>query len=49
MFLNKCITFDAIPSLDDILEDEWLENLRHTDLFRDFIEQIKNIGTIRTW
>jgi tetratricopeptide (TPR) repeat protein len=40
-FLNKCITFDALPSLDDILEDEWLENVRHTELFKEFLTQIK--------
>ena len=41
VFLKKCITYDALPTLDDVLEDEWLENLRHTELFKDFIEQIK--------
>jgi tetratricopeptide (TPR) repeat protein len=41
-FLNKCVNFDALPSLDDLLEDEWLENLRHTELFHSFIEHLKS-------
>ncbi len=41
-FLNKCITYDALPPLDDILDDEWLENVRHTELFATFLEQIKS-------
>lgn len=41
-FLNKCVTFDALPHLDDLLEDEWLENLRHTELFQNFVEHLKS-------
>ena len=42
LFLNKCVTFDALPPLDDILEDEWLENLRHTEIFQTFFERLKS-------
>ncbi|MCH9621905.1 MAG: hypothetical protein S4CHLAM20_13360 [Chlamydiia bacterium] len=42
LFLNKCMRFDALPPLDDVLEDEWLENLRHTELFQSFVEQLKS-------
>ncbi|MCH9616713.1 MAG: hypothetical protein SP4CHLAM5_02740 [Chlamydiia bacterium] len=41
-FLNKCVTFDALPHLDDLLDDEWLENLRHTELFQTFVEHLKS-------
>ncbi|MCH9811871.1 hypothetical protein K0U07_03795, partial [bacterium] len=41
-FLHKCENFDALPHLDDLLEDDWLENLRHTELFHNFIEHLKS-------
>jgi tetratricopeptide (TPR) repeat protein len=42
LFLNKCVTFDALPPLDDVMDDEWLENLRHTEIFQSFFNEIKN-------
>lgn len=41
-FLNKCITYDALPPVDDLLDDEWLENLRHTEIFQTFVEHLKS-------
>ena len=40
-FLNKCINYDSLPQLDDLLEDEWLENLRHTEIFQSFLHHLK--------
>lgn len=39
-FLEKGRTFDCLPSRDEILEDEWLENLRQTEGFQTFIEHL---------
>lgn len=36
-FLEKAEQLEALPPLDEILEDAWLENLRQTELFRSFI------------
>ena len=36
-FLEKGEQLDALPPLDELLEDSWLENLRQTELFRSFI------------
>lgn len=39
-FLEKAKDFDALPILDEILEDEWLENLRDTEGFQTFIDHL---------
>jgi tetratricopeptide (TPR) repeat protein len=39
-FLEKAEHFEALPALDDVLEDDWLENLRQTELFRAFINHL---------
>ena len=41
-FLEKAKTFNALPILDDIFEDDWLENLRETEGFQAFIELIES-------
>ena len=45
-FLEKADANGGLPPLDDILQDEWLESLRQTDMFRHFINQIKNKSRI---
>ena len=40
-FLQKAKTFDALPFLDDLLEDDWLENLRETEAFNEFIADLE--------
>jgi tetratricopeptide (TPR) repeat protein len=40
-FLEKAEHFEALPSLDDVLEDDWLDNLRQTELFRAFINHLE--------
>ncbi len=39
-FLEKAEAFDALPSLDDVLGDDWLENLRNTEVFQAFISHL---------
>ncbi len=39
-FLEKAESYDALPSIDDVLCDDWLENLRNTESFRIFISHI---------
>lgn len=38
-FLLKARQFDALPPIDDLLSDEWLENLRSTSEFQEFMTQ----------
>ena len=40
-FLKKAENFDSLPPIDDVLGDDWLENLRNTDIFRDFIAHLR--------
>ncbi len=40
-FLEKADHADALPALDDLLHDEWLEGLRHTSAFRQFLQHLK--------
>jgi hypothetical protein len=40
-FLKKAQVFDALPSYEEILEDDWLENLRSTKLFEEFISNLE--------
>ena len=39
--LERAEQFDALPPLDEVLEDEWLENLRQTEVFRSFINHLQ--------
>lgn len=41
-FLDKAKEFSGLPSIDEMLHDTWLENLRHTTAFHEFITQIEN-------
>jgi len=41
-FLEKAEQAGALPSLDDMLHDEWLENLVETPSFRHFISHISS-------
>ncbi len=40
MCLQKANTYDALPPSDEILQDEWLDNLRSTSEFQEFILQL---------
>lgn len=41
-FLEKALIFGGLPSRQDILDDEWLENLRETDAFRELLPKIES-------
>ena len=40
-YLERAEQFESLPSLDEVLEDDWLENLRQTELFRSFINHLQ--------
>lgn len=40
-FLKKAREVDGLPPMHEILEDEWLENLRSTSDFFDFISELE--------
>lgn len=40
-FVYKALFAKALPSLEELLEDEWLENLRATDLFAQFMADLE--------
>ncbi|MCI5052197.1 MAG: hypothetical protein MRY21_03550 [Simkaniaceae bacterium] len=40
-FLQKAYEFSALPPLDEILNDSWLDNLRETDFFKAFLSEIQ--------
>ncbi|MES2200151.1 MAG: hypothetical protein V4489_08300 [Chlamydiota bacterium] len=37
IFLAKTNSFSALPSIEDILEDEWLDHVRRSDSFKEFL------------
>ena len=39
-YMEKAEQNDALPPLEDIIHDEWLEGLRNTDAFNAFIKEI---------
>ncbi len=41
-YLERAEVSGTLPALDDMLHDEWLENLVETPLFRQFISQISS-------
>lgn len=40
-FLQKALEHRFLPPIDEIIEDEWLENIRATDAFAQFIAAIE--------
>lgn len=39
-FLEKAHAYGALPPAQELLEDDWLENLRQTDFFHSFIVKV---------
>ncbi|NGX56031.1 MAG: hypothetical protein K1060chlam5_00265 [Candidatus Anoxychlamydiales bacterium] len=39
--LNKANKLDVLPPIDEILEDEWLENLRSQEMFTEFLYNLE--------
>ncbi len=40
--IEKAGAFHALPSLDELLQDDWLEGLRATSYFQEIIDRIEN-------
>lgn len=40
-FINKCHQVNALPNLEEILEDEWLDGLRDTEYFHQFLSYLE--------
>jgi tetratricopeptide (TPR) repeat protein len=40
-FIEKADEFDSLPPMDELLQDEWLDGLRATPYFREFIHRIE--------
>lgn len=40
--LERAEAVNALPFLEDILHDDWLENLKHTEQFRHFAQQLSH-------
>ncbi|MBS3904382.1 MAG: hypothetical protein KGZ39_03560 [Simkania sp.] len=40
-FIEKADEFDALPSIEDMMQDEWLEGLRATPYFREFMYRLE--------
>jgi tetratricopeptide (TPR) repeat protein len=36
-YLEKAEQFDSLPPIEEVMDDDWLSNLRETELFRSFI------------
>ena len=41
-YLERAEMSGALPAIEDVLHDEWLEGLRSTNVFRTFIVQLSN-------
>ncbi|MCE2983111.1 MAG: tetratricopeptide repeat protein [Parachlamydia sp.] len=41
-YLERALQYGALPPLEDLLHDEWLEALRQTPSFRQFIHQLSS-------
>ncbi len=41
-YLEKSKKFGALPMVDDLFQDHWLENVKETELFRRFIMSLKD-------
>ena len=40
-FLYKAQDFDALPTIDEILQDSWIDNLKSTPAFQALIEKLE--------
>jgi hypothetical protein len=39
-FLKKAEVFEALPTTDELLEDDWLEKVRKTKYFEEFLSYL---------
>jgi len=47
-FLEKAEEFNSLPPIDDMLQDEWLESLRATPYFREFLSRLEKARVSET-
>ena len=40
LYIYKANAYDALPSIDEMLQDEWLDNLRSMGDFQEFVTQL---------
>ena len=40
-FLDKAHKCHTLPEIEDMMHDEWLENLKSTELFKHFLLRLK--------
>jgi tetratricopeptide (TPR) repeat protein len=45
-YIQKAEENHALPPVDDLIQDEWLDNLRQTNEFRGFLTQLANKRTV---
>ncbi len=41
MMLKQAHAQDVLPELEEIMQDEWMENMRETEIFTQFIQQLE--------
>lgn len=41
-FLEKALKTDSLPSIEEMLQDDWLDNVRTTQDFHDFLSRLEN-------
>lgn len=41
-FLEKAVKVDSLPSVEEILQDDWLDNVRTTQDFHEFLSRLEN-------
>lgn len=41
-YIQKADSFDALPPVDEILDDEWLDGLRTYPSFQEFVQQLES-------
>jgi tetratricopeptide (TPR) repeat protein len=42
-FLEKALNFNGLPSLEELLEDDWLDNIRELEAFQTFLSRAESI------
>ncbi|MEI6243378.1 MAG: hypothetical protein WCP39_08280, partial [Chlamydiota bacterium] len=45
--LQKAYELDVLPKTDELLQDEWLENVRNSEIFSEFMTAIENKQKLR--
>lgn len=46
-FIKKADEYETLPSVDELLEDDWLENVKSTNLFQNFLLYLENKSNLK--